>query len=59
MNNNTKDQSESTAIAAPVTELSLTVKAQDGNVICFKLKKNTVLKKLMDSYCQRHGVNLD
>jgi hypothetical protein len=37
-------------------ELTLSVKAQDGSVICFKLKKNTVLKKLMDSYCQRNGV---
>ena len=56
MNNSTKDRIEPSAGAAPVTELSLTVKAQDGNVICFKLKKNTLLKKLMDSYCQRHGV---
>ncbi len=39
-------------------ELTLSVKAQDGSVICFKLKKNTVLKKLMDSYCQRNGVNI-
>lgn len=37
-------------------EINLTVKAQDGNVICFKLRKNTSLKKLMDTYCHRNGV---
>jgi hypothetical protein len=44
-------------------EINLTVKAQvslsltqDGNVICFKLRRNTQLKKLMETYCQRSGV---
>ena len=59
MSTNPKDSSknvESDQVQNPQVELSLTVKAQDGSVICFKLKKSTQLKKLMESYCQRHGV---
>lgn len=38
------------------TEISLNVKSQDGNIICFKLKRTTVLRKLMETYCTRNGV---
>ena len=37
-------------------ELNINVKSQEGTVICFKLKKTTQLKRMMDSYCQRNGV---
>jgi small ubiquitin-related modifier len=30
---------------------------QDGSEICFKVKRDTMLKKLMDAYCQRMGTN--
>jgi len=39
-------------------EYSITVKGQDGNTICFKLSKNTQLKKLMEAFCNRQGVNI-
>lgn len=38
-------------------EYSITVKGQDGNTICFKLSKNTGLKKLMDAFCNKQGVS--
>ncbi len=38
-------------------ELNINVKSQDGNIICFKLKKNTQLKKLIDSYCNKNGLH--
>lgn len=28
---------------------------QDGSVVHFKIKRNTVFKKLMNSYCERQG----
>lgn len=37
--------------------LTLKVKSTDGNEIFFKIKRTTVLKKLMDAYCARQGVN--
>jgi len=36
-------------------ELNINVKSQEGTVICFKLKKTTQMKKMIDSYCQRNG----
>lgn len=43
---------------APSTEpITLKVKAQDGSEIFFKIRPTTQLKKLMDSYCQRQGVD--
>ena len=38
-------------------ELNINVKSQDGTVICFKLRKTTQLKKMIDSYCTRNGVS--
>lgn len=38
-------------------ELNINVKSQEGNVICFKLRKTTPLKKMIDSYCTRNGVS--
>ena len=36
--------------------INVKVKAQDGTEIFFKIKRTTVLKKLMDAYCTRQGV---
>lgn len=33
--------------------------AQDGNIVHFKIKRKTVLKKLMEAYCQRQSLQLD
>lgn len=55
--------SQSEATAPTSTEgqaaepLTLKVKAQDGSEIFFKIKPTTALKKLMESYCQRQGVD--
>jgi len=47
----------STPVEAPAEPVTLKVKAQDGSEIFFKIKPSTALKKLMDSYCQRQGVD--
>jgi hypothetical protein len=31
---------------------------QDGNIVQFKIKKHTALKKLMATYCERAGLAL-
>lgn len=38
--------------------INLKVTGQDGNVVHFKIKKNTPLRKLMSAYCDRTGVKL-
>ena len=38
--------------------LNLKVMGQDGNVVQFKIKKHTALKKLMSTYCERAGLSL-
>ena len=35
------------------------VQDQNGNVIQFKIKQSTQLKKLMNSYCSRKGIAMD
>ncbi|KAL9814378.1 Small ubiquitin-related modifier 3 [Arabidopsis thaliana] len=37
----------------------LKVKSQDGDEVLFKIKKSTLLKKLMYAYCDRRGLKLD
>jgi len=32
---------------------------QDGNVVHFKMKKKTALKKLMEAYCARQSLQMD
>ncbi|CAG9319046.1 unnamed protein product [Blepharisma stoltei] len=49
-------QSEETK-KAQEEHVTLKVKSQDGNEIFFKIKKSTQLKKLMEAYCSRNGVN--
>ena len=34
------------------------VMGQDGNIVQFKIKKHTALKKLMSTYCERAGLAL-
>jgi small ubiquitin-related modifier len=48
---------EAPAEAATSEPITLKVKAQDGSEIFFKIRPSTQLKKLMDSYCQRQGVD--
>jgi len=38
--------------------INLKVMGQDGNIIQFKIKKHTGLKKLMSTYCERAGLAL-
>eukprot|EP01147_Barroeca_monosierra_P003216 gene3216-5937_t len=37
--------------------VKLKVVSQDGSSTQFQIKPSTQLKKLMDTYCQRHGLN--
>jgi len=36
--------------------ISIKVVNSEGNEVCFKIKKNTKLRKLMDAYCKRQGL---
>jgi len=38
--------------------INLKVQGQDGSVVHFKIKKNTPLRKLMSTYCDRAGLKL-
>jgi small ubiquitin-related modifier len=42
--------------AAAVEHINLKVLGQDGNVVQFKIKQHTVLRKLMSTYCERIGL---
>ncbi|EGD76005.1 SMT3 protein [Salpingoeca rosetta] len=37
--------------------VNLKVNSQDGTTVQFKIKTTTQLKKLMDTFCQRQGLN--
>eukprot|EP00802_Teleaulax_amphioxeia_P030026 Tamp_32378.p1 GENE.Tamp_32378~~Tamp_32378.p1 ORF type:complete len:100 (+),score=35.96 Tamp_32378:150-449(+) len=39
--------------------INLKVKGQDGNIVHFKIKKKTQLKKLMEAYCARQSLRMD
>eukprot|EP00960_Hanusia_phi_P052847 761694-Hanusia_phi.AAC.2 len=39
--------------------INLKVKGQDGNVVHFKIKRKTPLKKLMEAYCSRQSLQMD
>jgi len=38
--------------------INLKVMGQDGNIVQFKIKRHTALKKLMSTYCERAGLAL-
>eukprot|EP01119_Soliformovum_irregulare_P008738 TRINITY_DN21847_c0_g1_i1.p2 TRINITY_DN21847_c0_g1~~TRINITY_DN21847_c0_g1_i1.p2 ORF type:complete len:104 (-),score=29.52 TRINITY_DN21847_c0_g1_i1:267-578(-) len=42
---------------ANANSINLRVVSQDGNEVYFRIKKHTALKKLMDAYCHRSGVD--
>jgi len=52
-----KPQGEEGASANP-EHINLKVMGQDGNIVQFKIKKHTALKKLMATYCERAGLAL-
>ena len=39
--------------------INLRVVNQEGSEVYFKIKKQTQLKKLMEAYCQRQGVDMN
>ncbi|BAM79244.1 ubiquitin-like protein Smt3 [Cyanidioschyzon merolae strain 10D] len=39
-------------------QINLRVRDADGNEVQFRIKKHTPLRKLMDAYCTRKGVDL-
>lgn len=43
--------------STPTPTLTLKVKSQDGIETYFKIKRNTQLRKLMESFCTRQGIN--
>lgn len=38
-----------------INQITFSLLIQNGTVVCFKMKKTIKLKKLMSSYCNRHG----
>jgi small ubiquitin-related modifier len=38
--------------------INLKVMGQDGNVVQFKIKKQTAFRKLMSTYCERAGLSM-
>jgi len=55
--NEPSEQPAEAPVEASSEPITLKVKAQDGSEIFFKIRPSTQLKKLMDSYCQRQGVD--
>eukprot|EP00450_Noctiluca_scintillans_P003172 CAMPEP_0194501332 /NCGR_PEP_ID=MMETSP0253-20130528/22507_1 /TAXON_ID=2966 /ORGANISM="Noctiluca scintillans" /LENGTH=95 /DNA_ID=CAMNT_0039343295 /DNA_START=49 /DNA_END=336 /DNA_ORIENTATION=- len=47
---------EAEAAAAAPAHIQLKVKDQQGSEVQFKIKKSTPLRKLMDAYCSRLGL---
>ncbi len=43
----------------PTDHISVKVVGQDGNVIFFKIKKSTPLRKLISAYCSKIGIKED
>jgi len=50
------DAKEETTDTATPEHINLKVMGQDGNIVQFKIKKHTALKKLMSTYCERAGL---
>ena len=44
--------------AAGSEQINLKVVTQDSTEVFFKIKKNTPLKKLMEAFCNKQGLNL-
>lgn len=57
--NDNKPAGEAPAAAAAggTEHVNLKVCGQDGSVVQFKIKKATQLKKLMQAYCDRQGLD--
>jgi len=51
------EETQNTGSEADPNTINLRVVSQDGNEVYFKIKKQTALRKLMDAYCQRQGVD--
>ena len=45
--------------AERLEHINLKVTGQDGSVVHFKIKKATLLRKLMSAYCERTGVKME
>ncbi|XP_023240084.1 small ubiquitin-related modifier 3-like [Centruroides sculpturatus] len=45
-------------VKAESEQINLKVVGQDGSVVHFKIKKHTPFRKLMTTYCDRAGLNI-
>ncbi|XP_067118896.1 small ubiquitin-related modifier 3-like isoform X2 [Centruroides vittatus] len=50
--------SDSKDVKAESEQINLKVVGQDGSVVHFKIKKHTPFRKLMTTYCDRAGLNI-
>merc|ERR1711912_208509 len=53
------DTDNKPAAEGATEHVNLKVCGQDGSVVQFKIKKNTQLKKLMNAYCDRQGLDVN
>jgi len=53
----TQPQPKRAEVKPAVGAINLKVASQDGNEIFFKIKRDTPLKRLLDAYCERQGVD--
>ena len=52
----TEANTTATAQVEGAQHINIKVKSQDGTEIFFKIKRSTLLKKLMEAYCTRQGL---
>ncbi len=53
-----KEQVQKQALPNPDI-IDVKVVSQDGNTVCFKIKKQTPLKRMIDAYCNRQAIDLN
>ena len=58
---NKPQESNNSTISKPASPgaLDLKVKGQDGNEVFFRVKKTTLLSKLMSAYCKKIGADVE
>merc|ERR1712226_376342 len=59
LSNMSDNENKPKADEGATEHVNLKVCGQDGSVVQFKIKKNTQLKKLMNAYCDRQGLDIN
>merc|ERR1712178_603978 len=59
MSDNEQKPADTKPAEGGTEHVNLKVCGQDGSVVQFKIKKNTQLRKLMNAYCDRQGLDVN